>query len=399
MKPGSYTAASDERHFRNVLGQFPTGVAVVTALDASGDPVGMAVGSFGSVSLQPPLISFMPARSSSTYPLIAKAEHFCVSILGAEQEDVCRAMATKGGNKFENVDWFPAPSGAPIIAGSLAWVDCTLLETYEAGDHLIVVAAVDDLAELKPALPLVFFRGGYGAITTSSLVAAPERDLIEPLRLAGWARPTIEKLAADLGLECIAVAAIDGHVVSLAVSDAPGADYVPSNVGYRTPLIAPTGSVFVAWSRSDSVSWLNSHPAGDTADEAALTRVRKRRWSVAVGDPQYDLLERTVGRSHLNGSQKPELGQIMGNLRVDLFDLELDDTHDCDVRLLTAPIFDSLGVALAIAVRGFDRHLNGAEIAAIAKRVVAAADTVSREIGGGEQLDAAIALSKELAHV
>lgn len=399
MRPGSYTAANDERHFRDVLAQFPTGVTVVSAIGPHGMPVGMAVGSFSSVSLEPPLVSFMPASSSSTYPHIAAADSFCVSILGADQEDVCRAMATKGADKFHNVDWFPAPSGAPVVAGSLAWIDCTQVAVHEAGDHLIVVAKVDQLAELNPGLPLVFFHGGYGAITTSTLVATPERDLVEPLRLAGRVRPTMERLTEELGLEVISIGAIDRHVVSLAVSDAPKAKYVPSYVGYRTPLMAPTGSVFVAWG-GDRERWLAEHPAGRIVGDEALRRVERRRWSVAVGDPNYDLLERAIGRSHLHGTP-PTVHEVMGSLRGEMFDLDLGhtDADRFDVRLITAPIFDPYGVALALAVRGFDHFLSASEIAVLAPRIVAGADAASREIGGEEQLDAAIERSKVLAPI
>ena len=86
----------DSKRFRQVLGHYPTGVTVVTAVDADGQPAGMAVGSFTSVSLDPPLVAFLPDKSSTSFPRIRRASSFCVNVLSAEQENVCRAFAAKG---------------------------------------------------------------------------------------------------------------------------------------------------------------------------------------------------------------------------------------------------------------------------------------------------------------
>ncbi|GAA1518358.1 flavin reductase [Nocardioides humi] len=375
--------AHDSRHFRDVLGRFPTGVAVVTALDESGTPVGMAVGSFGSVSLDPPLVEFMPARSSSTYPAIARAGRFCVSILGADQEDVCRTMATKGADKFAEIDWHPAPSGAPIIAGALAWIDCTTVQEHEAGDHLIVIGQVEQLSELRPTTPLVFFRGGYGGFSAPSLVAAPERDLIEPIRLAGLARHAMEQLAQEVRAEVIAVGDVAGHTVSLAVADSPGGDYVPTVVGYRTPFVFPVGSVFIAWDEAATDAWLPAAEPARGQGIAALDRVRRRGWAIAIGDVHYDQLERSVSRLFAHDEQA-SIATAMQRLDGGLFDLELERGATYDVRMLMAPVFGADGgVALGLMLRGFTQHLDSTEILAIADTLTATADEVSRAIGGG----------------
>lgn len=380
----------DSRYFRDVLGQFPTGVAVITALDAEGRPLGMAVGTFSSISLDPPLVGFMPARTSSTYPKIEATGRFCVSILGADQEDVCRAMATRGADKFDGIPWFPAPSGAPVIDGALAWIDCTLAHRHEAGDHHIVLGEVDQLSELRPGPPLVFFRGGYGGFTTPSLMAAPERDLVELIELAGRARPHMERLARELDLECLAVGAAGHQTVCLAIADSPDADYISSRVGYRTPFVFPVGSVFVAWDPDGTDAWLpGEDPAHKAAGEAALRRTRRRRWSVAIGDDHYDQLERAVGLQ-LRHPSPDELDGVMRGLRGEHFDPDLDPHTPYDVRMLTAPVFGPGKVELGLAVRGFRRHLTGAEVERVAARLVEAADEVSGKIGGADALAAAI---------
>lgn len=152
----------DPMHFRKVLGHFPTGVAVITGIDASGQPAGMAVGSFTSVSLDPPLVAFLPDRSSTSWPKIQEGGSFCVNVLGADQEYVSRAFATKGGDKFAAFTWSAAGSGSPMIDGVLAWIDCDIDAVHEAGDHYIVVGRVRELdIAAVDGKPLIFFKGAY----------------------------------------------------------------------------------------------------------------------------------------------------------------------------------------------------------------------------------------------
>src|SRR6187551_1285350 len=120
------TTSIDGRWFREVLGQYPTGVCVVTAAQPTGPDAGFVVGSFTSVSLDPPLVAFFPDKKSTTWPKIAAADHFCVNILSADQEHLCRQFASKAEDKFENVPSRPASTGAPIIEGVVAWIDCEL---------------------------------------------------------------------------------------------------------------------------------------------------------------------------------------------------------------------------------------------------------------------------------
>jgi 3-hydroxy-9,10-secoandrosta-1,3,5(10)-triene-9,17-dione monooxygenase reductase component len=160
-------AAEDARRFRDVLGMFATGVTVVTSM--SGDePVGMTCQSFSSVSLDPPLVIFCPAKTSRAWPLMRQAGFFCVNFLSAGQEDISDGMASKGSEKFDGVGWKPASTGAPLIDGVLGYVDCTIDRVHEAGDHYIVVGLVQELdigdgrtERAVPAVPLLFHRGAY----------------------------------------------------------------------------------------------------------------------------------------------------------------------------------------------------------------------------------------------
>ena len=149
---------------RDVLGHFASGVVVVTARAPGGDPLGFTCQSFASLSLEPPLVSFAPARSSTTWPRIRDVGAFCVNVLSAEHRDLSVGFARSGlaVDKFAGVAWCPAPSGAPVFEGVSAWVDCTLWDEHEGGDHTIVVGRVHDLGADPARQPLLFYRGGYG---------------------------------------------------------------------------------------------------------------------------------------------------------------------------------------------------------------------------------------------
>ena len=150
----------DQARFREVLGHFATGITIVTATD-EGEPVGFSCQSFAALSLDPPMVILAPAKSSTSWPRIARAGSFCVNILGEHQEAVCRAFAVSGGDKFDGVDWTPGVTGSPLIDGSLATVECTLGAIYEGGDHELVTGHVVDM-EIGKGAPLIFYRSGFG---------------------------------------------------------------------------------------------------------------------------------------------------------------------------------------------------------------------------------------------
>ncbi len=151
----------DQARFREVLGHFATGITIVTALE-EGVPVGFSCQSFAALSLDPPMVVLAPARSSTSWPRIARAGAFCVNILSEDQEEVCRAFAVSGGNKFDGIGWFPGSvTGSPVIDGSLAVVECELGQIFEGGDHEIVTGLVVAL-DVGDGQPLLFYRGGFG---------------------------------------------------------------------------------------------------------------------------------------------------------------------------------------------------------------------------------------------
>ena len=151
------------RRIRNVLGHFATGLTVITAATENG-PAGFTCQSFASLSLEPALVTFSPARTSSTWPLLRQAGRFTINILPADHQHLAAQFARSGADKFAGVDHSPSPLGNPILDGALAWVDCELHQEYDGGDHTIVVAAVHALSARSDVDPLLFFKGDYVSV-------------------------------------------------------------------------------------------------------------------------------------------------------------------------------------------------------------------------------------------
>ncbi|WP_338897627.1 flavin reductase family protein [Streptomyces sp. TG1A-60] len=194
-------APVDQARFRRVLGNFATGVTIITApavpepptvrkpptaptaseapeapavTTIDDRPAGFACQSFSALSLDPPLVVFMVARTSTTWPRIARAGVFCVNVLGADQGELCRRFAVSGADKFAGVAHDAAPAtGSPRLTGATAWIDCTIHAVHPGGDHLIVVGRVEALgtgddgtATTAGSAPLLFHRGRFGGFTT-----------------------------------------------------------------------------------------------------------------------------------------------------------------------------------------------------------------------------------------
>lgn len=173
----SHAMSIDSATFRQVLGHFPTGVTVITAVNpadgAQQGPVGFTIGSFVSVSLDPPLVGFLPMVTSERWHAIEAAGNFCVNVLGADQGDLCWRFAKSSiEHPFEGVHWRPAPAtGSPILDGVIAWIDCEITEVVDAGDHKFVMGRVLGLEHVPHDAepnPLLFFKGSVGGFTANA---------------------------------------------------------------------------------------------------------------------------------------------------------------------------------------------------------------------------------------
>lgn len=157
--------ATNTRSFRTALGNFPTGITVVTAQCPSG-PIGMTVNSFSSVSLDPPLILWSPAKTSSRHDFFAGADHFAIHVLAADQSDLSIRF-TRGGLGFNEFSWDENPEGVPIIPGTLSRFECERASVFDGGDHSILLGRVLRAAH-REGEPLCFARGALGRFAVAS---------------------------------------------------------------------------------------------------------------------------------------------------------------------------------------------------------------------------------------
>jgi len=155
--------APDARSFRDALGRFATGVAFVTAAP-DGEPAGLIVSSLTSVSLEPPLVSFCPSRSSLTWSRMRRAGRFGVNVLGRQHEQFAMRAAPAGTDRFADLDWQLGNDGVPLLTDALASFEFEIVAEHPAGDHWIVVGRVDDVRTSPLKDPLVFFAGAFGAL-------------------------------------------------------------------------------------------------------------------------------------------------------------------------------------------------------------------------------------------
>ena len=139
-------ATIEPTRFRQVLGHFPTGVTIITGVGSDGQPAGITIGSFASVSLDPPLVGFLPG-------------------LGADQGELCWRFAKEAEGRYEGIDWTAAPSGSPILPGVIGWIDCSIEQTYTMGDHWFVLGRVQELhCDTDATDAMIFFKGKVSGV-------------------------------------------------------------------------------------------------------------------------------------------------------------------------------------------------------------------------------------------
>ncbi|GCE44600.1 NADH-FMN oxidoreductase [Rhodococcus wratislaviensis] len=383
----------DPGHFRTVLGHFPTGVVAITSTDSAGLPVGMAVGSFTSVSLDPALVAFLPDKSSSTFPKIRESGRFCVNVLGAGQQDICRSLALKGSDKFASIDWTPTQHGNPRIHDSIAWIDCVIDTIHEAGDHFVVIGRVASLEVDDATSPLIFFQGGYGCFSSTSLTAPGEADLLRPLSIVDQARPEMEAVARELGVECCASVAIRDQLVLVGSSMASTLPTSPHiRLGQRMPFVPPLALPLMAWAEGREFDkWIGR--GGQALDRdllvQATSRVRDRGWSLVLRSDAQVRFEGAVARLPLTGATGDLAGDVTAAARALSLEgyepAEIDPAATYDVRIISAPIFGAdAQPELLLSLYQLPSQLSGAEVERYRDRLLTAAETVTTKLGGSK---------------
>ena len=342
----------------------------------------MTVGSFTSVSLDPPLVAFFPDRTSKSWAKIKECGRFCVNVLGADQEDVCRRFASKADDKFAGLDWRATSQGSPLIDGVLAWIDCELDAVHEAGDHFIVVGRVRELDVEVSSLPLLFFRGGYGRFTPQSL-ATSDLDLIERFRHLDLVRPELETLAATAGVECNAAVRVGDQTAILATAGRPSSRHLPTRVGHRYRMIPPVGALFVAWEDEDAQdAWLRQlGPAPQALTEhyrTSLATLRECGYAFLTG---Y-LAEEPIDPTTAARSAARDIRHFVRDVDIGFAAETLADHGANQWAIISAPVFDAAGrVELMISLYGFER-LDAGSLRRHTRALTAAAERVTEAVGG-----------------
>lgn len=362
------TMSEQKNQFRQVLGQYPTGVCAVTAAAEDG-PAGMVVGTFSSISMDPPIVGFMPAKSSSTWPKIERAGSFCVNVLAEGQEDVCRALSARGPDKFAAIGHRPGATGSPVLDGALAWIECRIRDVVDAGDHVMVLGDVLDMQLGAPALPMLFFRGGYGGFSPGPLVAESFDDPVL-LRLVDAIRDEMQTLAAELGVEASTTGVFDGRLALIASTWSPFSDRAAVRAGDRVPFRPPFALPVAAWGTPERrEEWLTAGPAELRSDlERVLKATVDRGWALSVRpEPRSDAVDR----------------MLMANAELDAGAPRDGDPDRIDQRNLSAPVFGADGrVAMSLSVSGMTGRQADRELFDIADRVVLAARRAERHARG-----------------
>jgi 3-hydroxy-9,10-secoandrosta-1,3,5(10)-triene-9,17-dione monooxygenase reductase component len=152
----------DPDTFRDAVGRFATGVTIVTTSGPGGSPAGFTCQAFMSLSTQPPRVLIAPGRESVTWSKIAESRAFCVNILSDSHEPIARRFAVRDDRKFEGVEWAPSgATGSPVLRAAVAWVDCSLTDVFDLGDHFIAVGLAREAVTATQRTPLIYFRGEY----------------------------------------------------------------------------------------------------------------------------------------------------------------------------------------------------------------------------------------------
>ncbi|MGH3353771.1 MAG: flavin reductase [Nocardioides sp.] len=379
----------DTNTFRQVLGSFPTGVVVITAAGEEGEALAMTVGTFVSVSLDPPLVGFLPSKTSSSWDAIRQSgKRFGVNILCNTQEDVCRAVARRKKDKLEGFDWSPTEHGTPKLSDRIAFLDCETENIYDGGDHDIVVGRVLSLESVPSTLPLLFFRGGYGSFRPGSMAVEAG---ISGKRLAelDCLRPHIERLSSHLSLEVTAMCRVDEDLLTVASAGGSNRSVRVPRIGRRVPFMPPIGGVFAAFGGPEAESeWLrNVHEEAGGADRETfaevLQRVRDSGYAFGFGHEAGKAIE--VASLAANETEAPEqrrrLNRVIAEAGLSFNTAKIEREEEYEFHSMTAPVFDADGAcAFSLTVWGSKAAVRGADVLAVADKLTRTAESCTADL-------------------
>ncbi len=393
----------DAGRYREVMGHYPTGVAVVTGTSPEGEPIGMVVGTFTAVSMDPPLVAFMPTTNSGTYAMMRDSSAYCINVLAHDQRDLCSHMAVPRPGKFDDIEWSRSPLGAPALSDVVARIHVTPDREVDAGDHYIVLCAVTDMEVVRPVTPLLFFQGGYGGFNPGGLTARGDADLIAAIRVAEIARPQIERLAKTFACESAVLVAANDQELTTAASAYGGEAEVREPLGERIPLMPPLGEAYVAWLGDEQIAaWLrrasSQAPEVIAKYERRLADVRERGYAISRTNPdnaqQYADL-RTAMQEYAAGELTPIRERAVRSVIAETSAFfETCDIVEDDVYHLGSVVVPVLGpdgrTAMCLRLTQVPQGVTGRQVLEWVAALEFAAGSVARELAsrGRDEFDA-----------
>lgn len=392
------SARIDQPTFREVLGHYPTGVVVVTGMSPAGEPLGMVVGSFSSVSLVPPLVSFMPMTGSQTYGALRECPVFCINVLAHDQRDMCRVLSSRDPRKFDGVGWSVSEYGAPVLDEVVARIHCHPESEVEAGDHLIVLCRAVEVEVVRPVTPLLFFQGGYGGFSPAGMTARVDASLISAVKLAEVTRPQLDRLAEQYDCSAEALVQITERDLTIGAGSYGPQAQMDVRLGVRAPLMPPLGAVSVAWSPGLAERWLSDVRPTDehvvARYRARLAAIRAAGYDVSLippgGAEAHDRLRAAISEyaeGPLTPARERAVSATIAAAEEYLSDFVPPAAKSIDVSAIVAPVFDPTvakptNSGMVLSLRNLPHGVSGAALHEWIRALRAAAAEVTLALAG-----------------
>lgn len=376
----------DPKLFRNVMGHYPTGVAIVTGRASDGDLLALVVGTFSSVSLDPPLVSFMPMKSSKTFARMRECSSLCINIVGGEQEEEMLKVARRWENKLDGIDWYMSPSGDPILKNAVAWIDTSISSNIEAGDHWITLCEVHDMEVTNPVSPLLFFQGGYGSFVGTSLIARLSHEILPAIHSAHSAGDALENLATSIGCEVSVFAAVSEDEFATVFHSLSSNASEEQSFASRLPIVPPIGDTYM-FDKPAEVQDRWFRKLNDPSEEILethrmrLSLVEENKYLIAhlpeEGSVAYEQMVQASNeykKARLTPAEERVIRQMIGSTTVDYNQRELVDSGSYQVGSIVFPVKDPNGeFTMTLRIGQLPQNVSGSTVAewiALCKNVV-----------------------------
>ena len=392
-------AIEKEEWWRAVIGEYPTGVSLVTAALPGGEPVAMIVGSFVAISQDPPLIGFFGDDASSSFRALAGAERFAVSVLGDSHDGLVRSFIRKDANRFDDPRLVRDVNGLVRLADAVAWFEARTETIQRFGDHQLVVGLVEDfnVGTDQPDAPMVYRRGGFGAFAVP-MDPFDARVVGQRLSAAHAVAAELSEAADRIGRDVAITTLVGDSIVLLAVvpaaADAPapatGAEADPRSLrasGITIPFAAPIEPLFAAWAPERTQSlWIERarHLVGAVDRkrvQAQLAAIRERGYAVSV---DRDLTRRFYGLISAPRASRESYARVWSEYASRTIVSNDASLPVGDIAAIQVPVLDESGdVVLNLTVADLEPLTSSESLDRLASELLESAGVLSSALARG----------------